>query len=246
MDERMVASFLADICENAQDMAPRLIFADWLDDNGQPEWAKGIREQIALHGNYRISSSVLDENAHWSSWPGQTSLEFAFPRLYEPVVCRALERTDFFRSGIGALKGWMFDRNSPGRLGIGVLCRRGFPEILHAEMDWLLSNLPRVVRQLPICEVIVTDREPAMFQESPGIWPAHVSWWKGDEDALEPLPSRVWDLLKGSEEITFLFTKTCKNYYTAEKAREALGQAMIDLAWAENPRRSVTPWQAPK
>src|SRR5262245_49099485 len=40
------ASFLHDILENPDDDATRLIFADWLDDNGQPERAEFIRLQI--------------------------------------------------------------------------------------------------------------------------------------------------------------------------------------------------------
>jgi uncharacterized protein (TIGR02996 family) len=40
--------FLADIIEHPDDDAPRLIFADWLDDHGQPERADLIRSQCAL------------------------------------------------------------------------------------------------------------------------------------------------------------------------------------------------------
>jgi uncharacterized protein (TIGR02996 family) len=38
--------FLHDICDNVDDDAPRLIFADWLDDQGQEERARFIRLQI--------------------------------------------------------------------------------------------------------------------------------------------------------------------------------------------------------
>jgi uncharacterized protein (TIGR02996 family) len=41
-------AFLADICERPDDDAPRLIFADWLDDHGQPERAEFIRAQCHL------------------------------------------------------------------------------------------------------------------------------------------------------------------------------------------------------
>jgi uncharacterized protein (TIGR02996 family) len=40
------AAFLADIIEHPDDDAPRLIFADWLQDNGDPERAAFIRAQI--------------------------------------------------------------------------------------------------------------------------------------------------------------------------------------------------------
>src|SRR5262245_51717677 len=42
------AAFLAEIRERPDDDAPRLVFGDWLDENGRPEWAEFIRAQIEL------------------------------------------------------------------------------------------------------------------------------------------------------------------------------------------------------
>src|SRR4051812_31952597 len=42
--------FLREICEHPDDDAPRLIYADWLDENGQPDRAEFIRVQIELAG----------------------------------------------------------------------------------------------------------------------------------------------------------------------------------------------------
>jgi uncharacterized protein (TIGR02996 family) len=41
-------AFLRSISEDADDVAPRLVFADWLDDNGDPQWARFIRVQCRL------------------------------------------------------------------------------------------------------------------------------------------------------------------------------------------------------
>lgn len=41
-------AFLADIQEHPDDDAPRLVYADWLEEHGQPERAELIRVQIAL------------------------------------------------------------------------------------------------------------------------------------------------------------------------------------------------------
>src|SRR5262245_23483911 len=38
-------AFLADICEHPDEDAPRLVYADWLDDHGQPDRAEFIRVQ---------------------------------------------------------------------------------------------------------------------------------------------------------------------------------------------------------
>jgi uncharacterized protein (TIGR02996 family) len=41
-------AFLADIVENPDDDGVRLIYADWLEDHGQPERAEFIRVQCEL------------------------------------------------------------------------------------------------------------------------------------------------------------------------------------------------------
>ncbi len=40
--------FLEDITEHPDDDTPRLVYADWLDDHGQPERAEFIRVQCEL------------------------------------------------------------------------------------------------------------------------------------------------------------------------------------------------------
>jgi uncharacterized protein (TIGR02996 family) len=44
----MRRAFLEAICAAPEDDTPRLVFADWLDDNGEPERAEFIRVQCAL------------------------------------------------------------------------------------------------------------------------------------------------------------------------------------------------------
>src|SRR4051794_27217534 len=41
-------AFLGDIIEHPDDDAPRLVYADWLDENGNPERAEFIRAQVRL------------------------------------------------------------------------------------------------------------------------------------------------------------------------------------------------------
>jgi uncharacterized protein (TIGR02996 family) len=41
-------AFLADIVEHPEDDAPRLVYADWLDEHGRPERAEFIRAQVEL------------------------------------------------------------------------------------------------------------------------------------------------------------------------------------------------------
>jgi len=42
------AGFLAAIIANPDENTPRLVYADWLDEHDQPEWAEFIRVQIEM------------------------------------------------------------------------------------------------------------------------------------------------------------------------------------------------------
>ena len=49
LDPQHDAAFLRDICEHANDDTPRLIYADWLEENDEPLQAEFIRLQCRLH-----------------------------------------------------------------------------------------------------------------------------------------------------------------------------------------------------
>lgn len=83
-------AFLADIIEHPDDDAPRLIYADWLDDNGDPARAEFIRTQVALaamsaddpwrHGLTAREAALLGANR--KAW------ELPFAGLARPVRFR--------------------------------------------------------------------------------------------------------------------------------------------------------------
>jgi uncharacterized protein (TIGR02996 family) len=92
-------SFRQDIIEHPYDDAPRLIYADWLEENGQPERAELIRIQIELArwnlSNTRraelkeIESSLL--RLHWNRWT-----EDIYPDITEACFHRGfIERANF-------------------------------------------------------------------------------------------------------------------------------------------------------
>src|SRR5262245_39653992 len=67
-------AFLADILETPDDDAPRLIFADWLEENGDPDRAEFIRVQVAAardadprgKGYLARAGTLLERN--WDRW----------------------------------------------------------------------------------------------------------------------------------------------------------------------------------
>ncbi|MBI1917699.1 MAG: TIGR02996 domain-containing protein [Planctomycetes bacterium] len=46
LDPERDAAFLCDICKHAEDDAPRLIYADWLEENGEP---LSVSARVARH-----------------------------------------------------------------------------------------------------------------------------------------------------------------------------------------------------
>ena len=62
-------AFLADIIENIDDDTPRVVFADWLEDNGDPEWAEFIRlhcHRAEVFPRAILSSRDAKRSAIWS------------------------------------------------------------------------------------------------------------------------------------------------------------------------------------
>jgi len=55
------AALLAAIRAAPEDDAPRLVYADWLEEHGQPEWAEFIRVQCQLARHQKLQSSNGDE-----------------------------------------------------------------------------------------------------------------------------------------------------------------------------------------
>src|SRR5438046_2179086 len=81
MSSTIEQAFFDRIRDEPSDDAPRLIYADWLDENGQPERAEFIRIQCALdrlpdddpsRPELRERERQLSE-AHESQWTGEIS-----------------------------------------------------------------------------------------------------------------------------------------------------------------------------
>jgi uncharacterized protein (TIGR02996 family) len=93
----MDAAFLEDITENPDDDAPRLIYADWLDDNGQADRAEFIRLQCALARlseddpnkqelQTREKALLLDHERDWLGALGSVAERWAFRRGFLQAV----------------------------------------------------------------------------------------------------------------------------------------------------------------
>jgi uncharacterized protein (TIGR02996 family) len=127
----VAVAFLADIIANPGEDAPRLIYADWLDEHGEPDRAEFIRRQCQL------------------AWLDAADVRYA------AVRARA---GDLFR---GAWDAEVTPRHWPGSFAWPAsVYRRGFiAEMLLPCADWLRHG-PSLVRAAPLDTVRLSDREP--------------------------------------------------------------------------------------
>ncbi len=134
-------AFLQAIREAPDDDGPRLVYADWLDEHGQPDRAEFIRVQCerarrdeedprarALH---QRAGELL--RAHWEEWVG-------------PL--RAATRPLGPRFG----EGWLTRGYSPGGL---AKFRRGFVDTLTLGTEEFLTRADVLARLLPLRELVL-------------------------------------------------------------------------------------------
>lgn len=138
------AGFLKDICDHPQDDTPRLVYADWLDERGEPgdvDRAELIRAQIVLARNQELGGSPLAPER-------RRRLESRVRELLEehgaewewPVRMLGL--------------GWAEGRSSR------ILWSRGFPEGGTITADSFLANGPELFARAPVRSLAIRDLPP--------------------------------------------------------------------------------------
>jgi uncharacterized protein (TIGR02996 family) len=157
--------FMEDICANVDDDAPRLIFADWLDENGEPERAEFIRVQIAR--------TRLPE---WeAAWVRLRLREEALLKLHEKKWRIGLPRVE----GVtwrGFRRGFLAEADITGfttlRAGFPE-CRASFP-VERITTPWprkaeKCATIPLIpgLRELCISSHLHDEREAAYLADAP-------------------------------------------------------------------------------
>ncbi len=64
------AAFIRAICTDPDDDTARLVYADWLDEHGEPERAEFIRVQVKLAGLERQKVALFNDETDWSQCTG--------------------------------------------------------------------------------------------------------------------------------------------------------------------------------
>lgn len=242
------SAFLAAICDTPADDHPRLVYADWLEEQGDAASmarAEYIRVAIELVRNNPPSLCGVQDSPQgdglclkrkcircrllrrrWHLWRHHgcewQSREFG-QMIAEHEVRESL------RTGQPIRHHWT---DPP------MTCeyRRGFIEMVSMTMKEWMQWGPRLIRQCPLMEVRGSDYKP-FVSASPSF-----DWWsdkayKNHEGDESNLPDVIFRLLTGGEH--YWEGSKCWRYDSLAAAQSVLSQAL--LTWARQQNERTTP-----
>jgi uncharacterized protein (TIGR02996 family) len=201
-------AILKAVLDDPADDLPRLAYADWLEEDGDPACGRFIRSQIA--GEAAAPPPP--------PWPG----------AHVAALCRvAVPRVS---PGQVSLQSPSAPREPPT-----VVYRRGFvAEVSCPLQDWLAHG-PAVVRGHPVERVGVVDKGPWLHTAG-GAHGEYACWWRGEDSPHHSghrLPAWLWGLLAPKIMGGVGWGAAWQRYRTVEDATAALSNAL--LLWAKAP-----------
>lgn len=152
-------AFLRAICANPDDVTPRLIYADWLEENGQEDRGIFIRIQCELAQTHDPHS-----DAYWDGQLGDGPEHYQRRKALRRRE-RELRNEDFLDVLPGLARyydpgsveyGWLVKRVGQGSRRIAVEFRRGFVEAVSTRAELWLAHGPEIVACQPVIRLDVT------------------------------------------------------------------------------------------
>lgn len=231
-------SLLRSILESPQDDTPRLIYADWLEENGEAERAEFVRVQVELARLERNEIHFADCDAcalapdtdqrarHAHDCP------HAMSRRRYREIGTSLDLTNEFARQIGfdfgersgeaaAAAGWRWERV------------RGFIASLACSWSDWLAHEAAILREHPVERVRLTDLRPVRFTNSfawfhENVPPGRSSHQREEEYRAATLPAAIHESLRQyldwRAELPTDGDHPCKRYRTFEDAVEAFNR----------------------
>jgi uncharacterized protein (TIGR02996 family) len=243
------AALRAAIIASPEDDGPRLVYADWLDENREPDRAEFIRVQCELHrlefasfpltGHSRYIALRELEGRLWSSGCIRWFQHAGFCTALTPDGACGKPAHGFPRRGfietIHSTLAAFLGGDCPACWGTGDLGTLGGRIGCNVCSDtWSKRGTGRVpgaaavCRVEPVTKVVLVGCEP--YENSSGQW----QWYdaRRTNQTIHPqsdLPGELWDLLKQPAR------GTQKDHPTRDDALDALSRACIRWARGQGP-----------
>jgi uncharacterized protein (TIGR02996 family) len=172
-------SFVEDIVARPDDDAPRLIFADWLEDHGDPQRAEFIRRQCER-------AAKLGDAGELQSWLDCRPTVSYGSRREHPFAHSILGALDVDESAWSDTEGRSLEAHleETGRerwlrgLSLPIAFRRGFPERIETGAYEYLQHADILERIAPVQAIRLVDFSPPPQEED-------IDWDQADADRLE-------------------------------------------------------------
>lgn len=199
------------VLEDPADDCRRLVYADWLEENGQPERAEFVRVQVELAG---LSTGELTcpKTGVVTTWHGFTPA----------CRCRAcrLRRREYETSC--RFCHWDWRGGIPP--GTSVSYRRGFVEEVRCDNGPFLGHVAAIFSTAPITEVRLTDLRPGTSYEHPGFW----TWVRSPEGVGSLLPDALFRRLRADALLSGPAARPAAAWYASREIAVAdLSQACV-------------------
>ncbi len=197
---------LQEICANPSDDTPRLVYADWLEENGHEDRANYIRTECGLLSELYIQKQPV--------WALAIARAFGFP------IEQTKSDQESFRC-FGYASGTVIGAN---RREVKWGWSRGFISSIECHCgDWLKYGR-EVVKVAPIERVILTDKATHSTQGT-----QLFGWYVSNTlNGYDDLPWCLWERLRGSKQ-----NKSWRWFDSQEEMVASLSEACLVYAHTE-------------
>lgn len=224
----MERAFLDDIIAHPADDTPRLVYADWLDDEGRSERAEFIRVQVEVAGYARSKHGVIV--CEGKGPPAQAGSRKRCKCRPCDLVRR--DRELLFRWGTKVIPEGVNVIMAPtwhkfARTDAGVEFSRGFVRRAFFPLAAWEQHGPALVAAHPVERVEMTDKRPRLPQPNTAPDAARIGWFGDKQGDPCDLPLEIWRLLARAHIAGTLW----KEYAAEADALDDLSLAA--LAWAK-------------
>lgn len=215
------------ILAHPEDDAPRLVYADWLEERGQAERAELIRVQCEI---------VREESYPGDRWCAEAGgkLLRGVADCYKCRPCCLRRRQDELLKANYPPNHWLWAGEPLREIpSAAYTFRRGFvADVALTLADWCRHGA-RLVQQTPLTRVRISDREPLHHSNSVGPF----AWWVDvdidpDDDDKSDLPRDLFELLAGGHYVRngVIYRQPRREYDTLADAHDDLSAACLLLA----------------